>query len=194
MTLAKAMRAAKRSAMTPEAADRDPPPPPSLVGRALERLHRRPRAVEGSAVPVARPWLILTLALLIAAGPVATIAGATLLTRAVVRETAVVQAASAPRLVAARQQEAARAVLATAMARPGPAALLDALAPALPADAALVRAEQRADGTLEIALVAGDPDALRSAVRRVPALAGLRDVRQQESDGRTSVTLRQAGQ
>lgn len=181
--------------MTLDAADRDPPPPrPSLFGRAIAGARARARRAQretSEAAPGSPPWMIPTLALLIAAGPLATIAVAALLQHSVQRETAAEEAASAPRRAAAQGQAAARAILSAAIARPGPAAMLDALSPVLPADASLVRAEQREDGVIEFEVAVSDPDALRSALRRVPALARLRDVRQQESDGRTVVLLRQ---
>jgi hypothetical protein len=132
------------------------------------------------------------MALLLAAGPVATIVGATLLANVTSSEAAGLEARLAPRRVAEQGRDAARTILASAIVRPGPAALLDSVAAALPADAALVRAERREDGMLELEVLVSDPDALRSALHRVPALAGLRDVRQQEGEGRTLVLLRQA--
>lgn len=134
--------------------------------------------------------MVAALALTIAAGPLLTIAGAALLSHAVARDEARIAATLAPRLAAAQERGRARQSLGRAIAAPGPAALLDQLAAALPSDATLVRAERRADGMTEIEVATGDPDALRAALRRTPALAGLRDVHQREADGRTIVLLR----
>jgi hypothetical protein len=131
------------------------------------------------------------LAALVAAGPVLTTMGATILADGAERETRQVDATLGPRRIAEQRRAEARTALSTAILRPGPAALLDGLAAALPSDAALVRAERGADGTLALEVAVSDPDALRGALRRVPALAGLRDVRQQEGEGRTLVLLRQ---
>lgn len=160
------------------------------------RLRRRAPPQVADRAPLAprkglRP-VTVGLALLIALGPLATALGATLLADAARRETAKIEATLAPVRRSAQRQAAARTLLSDAIARPGPVALLDAVATALPADAALVRAERREDGLIELEVAASDPDALRSALRRVPALAGLRDVRQQEGEGRTLVLLRQA--
>ncbi|NLS27331.1 hypothetical protein S2M10_23260 [Sphingomonas sp. S2M10] len=184
--------------MTPDAPDRDPTmPPPSLALRAFgwaRARARRPVApVDKAAEAVAAgSWIVPALALLVAAGPIATLAGATLLAGRAQRETAAAEAALAPRYAADQARGAARTMLGAAIVQPGPAALLDTLSTALPADAALMRAERQADGTLELEVAVSDPDALRTALRRVPALAGLRDVRQQEGEGRTMVVLRQA--
>ncbi len=198
MTLAKSPPGAKRSEMTPDAADRDPSsPPPSLAARAFGWVRaggaRSPApADEAAGLERPRAWVMPALALLIAAGPLATLAAATLLAERAQHDAAAAEAALAPRRSAEQARGAARTMLASAIVQPGPAALLDTVSAALPADAALVRAERQGDGALELEVAASDPDALRSALRRVPALAGLRDVRQQESEGRTHVLLRQA--
>lgn len=188
--------------MTPDAADRDPTsPPPSLAGRALGWARARARArarrspAPGRAATAAgrpRPWILPAIALLIAAGPLVTLVGATLLAKHAQRDAAAAEATLAPRRAAEQARAAARTMLASAIVQPGPAALLDTVAAAMPADAALVRAERQVDGTLELEVAVSDPDALRTALRRVPMLAGLRDVRQQEGEGRTHVLLRQA--
>ncbi|MGN7999416.1 hypothetical protein [Sphingomonas sp. 22176] len=181
--------------MTSDAANRDASPPPSLAARLSGwlRARRRPTSRDGQDVPTGpgRRAVMLAIAGLIAAGPLATLIGATVLARAAEHETRRLEAARAPRDVTEQRRAAAHAMLAAALMRAGPAALLDGVATALPADAALVRAEQRDDGLLELEIATSDPDALRSALRRVPALAALRDVRQQEGEGRTLVLLRQ---
>jgi len=195
VTLAKAASEAKRSRMTPDAAPSDPSPPPSLAARlgGWARDRRRLRRTAGPDAPESarRRWVTPALAALIAAGPLATLAGATLLANAVERETTRLEATLAPRRITEQRRAAAHGALSAALLRPGLAALLDGVAAALPADAALVRAERGADGALVLEVSVSDPDALRSALRRVPGLAGLRDVRQQEGEGRTLVLLRQ---
>lgn len=177
--------------MTPDADDQDSfsPPPPSLATRAV-RWARGVKAASPATAEGGR-WVVVALAALIAAGPLATMLGAAVLARAVQHDSAVLAAQQAPRRAAARSRAAAHAVLSAAIVRPGPAALLDGVAVALPADAAMARAERRPDGMLELEIAVSDPDALRGALRRVPALAHLRDVRQQEGEGRTLVLLRQ---
>ncbi|NJB97686.1 hypothetical protein CA233_00475 [Sphingomonas sp. ABOLD] len=181
--------------MTSDVGNSDPTPPPSLASRlgGWVRDRRRGLAMADRDVPQVpgRRWAMPVLAGLIAAGPFATLLGATVLAGAVERETRRMEALRAPRRIAEARREAAHVALSGAMMRPGPAALLDGVAAALPADAALVRAERSVDGALALEVSVSDPDALRSAVRRVPALAGLRDVRQQEGEGRTMVLLRQ---
>lgn len=181
--------------MTPDAPDRAPSPSPSLAARALgwARAKRRRKAIAAPQRPErSRRWVLPALALLVAAGPLATLVGATVLAERAQRDTAAAEAAIAPRHATEQAYATARTMLDAAIVQPGPAALLDTLAAALPADAALMRAERQADGTLELEAAVSDPDSLRSALRRVPALAGLRDVRQQEGEGRTRVLLRQA--
>jgi hypothetical protein len=195
VTLAKVASEAKRSGMTSDAGHSDPTPPPSLAGRlgGWVRDRRRPRDLADTDSPklIGRRWVMPALAMLVAAGPLATLIGASLLAHVTEGDTRWMEAARAPRRIAEARREAAHMSLSAAMVRPGPAALLDGVAAALPADAALVRAERRPDGALALEVSVSDPDALRSALRRVPALAGLRDVRQQEGEGRTLVLLRQ---
>ncbi|WP_093297732.1 hypothetical protein [Sphingomonas sp. NFR04] len=181
--------------MTMDAGHSDPSPPPSLAARlgGWARARRRLPRRAGHDAPEAagRRWVTPVLAGLIVAGPLATLAGATLLANAAERETTRLDATLAPRRITEQRRAAVHGMLSAAMLRPGPTALLDRVAAALPADAALVRAERSADGALVLEVSVSDPDALRSALRRVPALAGLRDVRQHEGEGRTLVLLRQ---
>lgn len=184
--------------MTPDASDPDPLPPRlSLVGHAAARLRARMGSrseLEAGPLPATRPRRIaLILPLVLAAGPLATIAGAALLTRAARQEEARIATALAPRMDAEQERGRARQWLRQAIEQPGPAAMIDRLAAALPADATLLRVERRADAQLEIEVATSDPDALRAALRRTAALSGLRDVRQREAEGRTIVLLRRAG-
>lgn len=177
--------------MTSEASD--PPPGPrraSLAGQLVAWFRRDRFLVPQQTAPAAPRWVAPLLALLIAAGPLGTLAGATLLGAAASRDAARLEAQQAPRQSTVRARIVAREVLGAALARPGPAALLDQVAAALPKEDMLARAALRDDGALELEVVTSDPDALRSALRRVPALAPLRDVRQREGEGRTRVLLR----
>lgn len=182
---------AKRGTMTPDAADRDPlpPPRPSLAGQIVARV-RRPAAPRGPAAP---RWLAIVLALVLAAGPIATIAAAHWLETGVRAAARRLDARVAPGQAAQQARSEARRILAAALVRPGPAQLLDQLAAALPAEANVVRAERKADGMLEVEVATSDPDALRSALRRAAGLSGLHDIGQQEGGGRTLVLLRGAG-
>ncbi|WP_294258296.1 hypothetical protein [uncultured Sphingomonas sp.] len=181
--------------MTMDARNSDPSLPPSLAARlgAWVRASRRGRrGADPESPKLTSPrWVTPALAMLIVAGPLATMLGAGLLSGASERATRRMAATLEPRHLRAQQREAARATLSAAILRPGPAALLDRVAAALPADAALIRAERSADGALALEVSVSDPDALRSALRRAPGLSGLRDVRQQEGEGRTLVLLRQ---
>ena len=101
-------------------------------------------------------------------------------------------------LCAAQRQRApeaerrdARAELGRAAARPAIGVTLDALAGALPPDAALARVERTRQGMLELDIATPDPDALRAAVRRVPEFARLRDTSQRRTDAAMIVSMRE---
>ncbi|RYY45418.1 MAG: hypothetical protein EOP59_04505, partial [Sphingomonadales bacterium] len=113
--------------------------PPSSLGGRLVALLRGPASGRELAAAIA---------VLIALGPLATIAGANLLTAHARSEAARLQATLAPRLAADLAAERARAEMSSALSRPSAAATLDALARGLPADASLVRAERSALGVL----------------------------------------------
>ncbi|WP_294330267.1 hypothetical protein [uncultured Sphingomonas sp.] len=163
---------------------------PSLAAQMAARFRRDKPVSPTPAATAARPWVAPLLALLIVAGPLATLVGAKWLGAIARRDAARLDAQQALRREAERARMQARDVLGAALARPGPATLLDGAAAALPKEDMLARAALREDGTLELEVVTSDPDALRSALRRVPALAPLRDVRQREGEGRTRVLLR----
>jgi hypothetical protein len=133
-------------------------------------------------------------AVLIALGPLMTIAGAKLLTRHERAQIAPLQNDLAPRLTAEQAARNARTEIGAAIARPQMGATLEALSRALPADASLSRAERTAQGALEFDVTTTDPDKLRAAIRRVPELAGLRDSGQRQGDGAMLVSLRQDAQ
>lgn len=137
--------------------------------------------------------LAAAVAVLIALAPLLTIAGAQLLARHEHTEAERLRADLAPRMADERSAEAARTEIAKAVQRPALGATLEAFARGLPADAGLVRIERKADGVLEADVTAADPDQLRAAIRRDPALARLRDTSQRQSDTAMIVTLRQDG-
>lgn len=169
----------------PEPEDASPPPPPSLA----ERVARAGRA-RIAAAP-AGDWRVgLGVALLLAAGPLLTIGGAAVLRADARAEARRLDATAAPRAAAARASAEARAALAPVLARPSIGQTLEALARALPEEARLARAERTAQGALEVDIAAPDPDAVRAALRRDPALAGLRDVTQRRGEGAMIATFR----
>lgn len=129
---------------------------------------------------------------MIALGPLATIVGASLLQRSVQAETAQLIAQAAPRLKAEARAKDARARLRDAARDAGIAVWADRVAAAIPADARVARMSRAADGTMEMEIIAPDPDLLRAAVRRDPALAGFRETGQRRAGAMIAVTLRRA--
>jgi Tfp pilus assembly protein PilN len=123
------------------------------------------------------------LAGLILSAPLLTIAGAKLLTGAVEREGAALSAQLAPRIAAQREAEAAHQRLADALRGPGPSRTIEALARTLPAEAKIARLARQPDGAIDIEVAAPDPDRLRSALRRAPEFAKVRDAGQRAGDG-----------
>lgn len=165
--------------MTPGRPD-DPIPPvprPSLAGRVAN-------------APIGDWRIGAAVATLLAAGPLVTIGGAAVLRAGALAEASQFREAMASRGQAAQANAAARAALAPLLARPALGTTIEALARALPPDARLVRVERTAQGALEIDVATPDPDPLRAALRRVPVLSGLRDVRQQRTDGAMIVSFR----
>jgi hypothetical protein len=164
----------------------------SLADRMAQRLAARaPRAPrpEGGHLD----WRLAGgLAALIALGPLATIVGAGVIERGALAETARLNAQAAPRLKAEAQVRDARAALRGAARDPGVAVWLDRLATTIPADARVARMAKTADGAIEIEITASDPDLLRAALRRDPALAGFREVGQRRAGAMIAVTLRRA--
>lgn len=135
--------------------------------------------------------LAAAIAVLIALGPLATIAGAQLLTRQDRSEAERLRTELAPRLAAERSIEAARSEIGALVRRPAIGTTLEAFARGLPADATVIRIERNANGGLEADIIAADPDQLRAAIRRDPALAQMRNTSQRQSDTAMIVTLRQ---
>lgn len=165
-------------------------PAPSLA----ERLATVGRGRGPDAAPANRTtrWpgsLAALVAMLIVTGPLLTIGGAKLLEGWQKAAHARLEAEAQPRIEAARAATAAREQMDAVLRRRTLAATIEALARALPADATLVRAERTAQGALELEIAAPDPDRLRAALRRVPALARLRNTGQRQADTRIIVVL-----
>lgn len=162
--------------------DRDPSLERGSLAARLAAVLRKPAA----------PWEAgAAVAILILLAPLATIAGAKLLTHHERTEIARLQTDLAPRIAAEQAARTAHSQLAAAVNRPLMGATLEALARALPADATLSRAERTAQGALELDVTTTDPDKLRAAIRRAPELDGLRDSGQRQGDGNMLVSLRQ---
>lgn len=173
--------------MTPGEPDRDnlPNRGDSLTARIRNLLHGGGRPdLEGAAA----------VAVLIALGPLLTIAGAKLIASHERAGIVRLQNELAPRLAAERVTQTARSEIAATIARPAMGITLDTLARALPADATLARAERTAQGALDIDVTAVDPDKLRAEIRRAPELSGLRDSGQRQGDGNMLVSLHQDAQ
>ena len=154
------------------------PPEPSLAQRLAAIGRGRP--VGAAKWPEGR--LAPLVAVLIAAGPLLTIGGATLLTGRERAASVRLEAEATPRIEAARAATEARGQMDAVLRRRTLAATIEILARALPADATLVRVERTAQGALELEIATPDPDRLRSALRRAPALARLRNTGQRQSD------------
>lgn len=171
--------------------DRDnvPPPGESLAGKLFRSARRAKRPA--LSAPTSGQWIeAALLAGLLALGPVLTIAGAQMLAARERAQAERLEAQLAPRIARLAAAEQARDLLTAAVGQATLSATLDAVARGLPKDASVVRAERSTDGTLQLEVRTPDPDALRSALRRVPALAGLREVGQQRGDAAMVVSFR----
>lgn len=180
----------------PRPANDSAPVRPSLFDRALGAARPVPREAPPAGPPpqpTGRPGpdrAAILLAIAILATPLLTLAGATVMTAQVRRDTQALTQRSAPAVALRAGQDRARAALAAAWNGPTLAATLESIARALPEDAALLRVE-RGTGPLMIDIAAPDPDRALSALRRDPALGGLRAVAQSraDGDGRMRITL-----
>lgn len=154
----------------------------SLIDRAMTRVPSVPRAA-------LRRWqsaaidgrFALAIAALIALGPLATIVGSGVIERTVRAETRALGVAAAPRLRAEQADRAARTRLRRAVRAVPVAIWLDRAARILPGDARVSRVARLPDGTIELDVTAPDPDSLRAAIRRDPAMAGFREVVQRRA-------------
>ncbi|NIJ66513.1 hypothetical protein FHR20_003486 [Sphingomonas leidyi] len=171
-------------------AEPDPAPPPAPA----QSLSHRLSAALG-AMPLPRGWhAAAAFGALLAAGPLLTLAGATLLAQHERNATVRLQAQLALRLGAEATARAARTALANAAGRAAPGQVLEVLAGALPADAGLMRVERTRDGGLELDVAGSDPDTLRAAIRRAPELAGMRNTSQRRTDAAMIVSMREDAQ
>ncbi|UZK67476.1 hypothetical protein [Sphingomonas sp. M1-B02] len=162
-------------------------PEPTLAQRIGERA-RGWRAYEPARGGDRR--LAVAVALLIAAAPVLTISGGTLLAGRERAATTRIEAALAPRIAAERTTAQARIELEGALRRPSLAATVEMLARALPTDATLVRAERTREGVLEFDVASPDPDLLRAALRRTAGLARARSISERPGESGMIVSFR----
>lgn len=163
----------------------------SLADRMAQRFAARSPAPLPARKPV--NWrLAAGLAALIALGPLVTIVGAGVLERSAAADAARLTAQAAPRSKAQARERAAREALRAAARDAGVAVWLDRVAAAIPADARVARMAKAADGAIELEITAPDPDLLRGALRRDPALAGFRETGQRRAGAMIAVTLRRA--
>ena len=164
----------------------------SLADRVARRLAvREPRARRPPSAKV--DWRRAGgLAALIALGPLLTIVGAAVIERRAHVEAERLMQQAAPRLKAEARAQAARGALREAARHPGVAVVLNQVAAAIPADARVARMYKAVDGAMEIEITAADPDLLRAALRRDPALAGFRETGQRRAGAMIAVTLRRA--
>lgn len=162
----------------------------SLAERMAQRFAAQGQQAEPRP-PAPVDWrLAAALAALIALGPLATIVGAAAIERGARAEAARLTAQAAPRLKAEAREQAARGALRGAARDAGVAVWLDRVAAAIPADARVARMAREADGALELEISTPDPDLLRGALRRDPALAGFRETGQQRAGAMIAVRLR----
>lgn len=162
----------------------DPPAPPP----------RRPSLFAQAARWRVRGWdgghgIALAIAACMMLGPLLTIVGGHLLTRSIRAETSRIGADARSRLAAQEGAAAARDPLRAALAMPTLGATLDGLARTLPPETTLVAVERRASGSLLVEAATADPDRLRSALRRDPATATLRDAGQRRGQSAMLVTF-----
>jgi hypothetical protein len=146
-------------------------------------LSRRAVPPGVSAIPSSTGRRIAAIvALLIAAGPLSTLLGAEMLTARVRSEATGLNARLAPRAAAERAAEQARTEMRAAATGPMLGATLEAIARALPADAAVLRAERTRDGAVELEVSAPDPDQLRPALRSLAGIGTFRNTGQRQGE------------
>lgn len=162
----------------------------SLADRMAQRFAAGvPREPRPSGDPIDLR-LAAGLAALIALGPLATIVGANLLSASAERETRMLQAQGRQRFDAELRDREARSLLRDSVRRPLASVVLDRIARVLPADARLTAVFYAEDGEIRIEILALDPDPLRTALRRDPMLAQLRETAQRRAGAGTLVMLR----
>ncbi len=170
-------------------------PDPEPVSAPPQSLaHRVAAALGGVALPVGGWGVAVAFGALLAAGPLLTLAGAHMLAQNEKRATLRLQDKIAPQLQAEVAAREARTVLANAAGRAAPGQVIELLAGVLPPEAKLTRIERTRDGGLELDVTGGDPDALRSAIRRAPEFAGMRNTSQRRADAGMIVSMREDAQ
>ena len=171
------------------------PPRPSLVRQLLEHARAgRPRPAKSAPRTSNRrsagpSWPPFALAGLLTLAPLLTIGGAAIAERRTRAQIEGLAQEAEPKLAAARELDLAQVRLRGLLAMPTVGTSVNALARALPGDAALASVGRAANGTLAIEVAAPDPDRLRAALRRDPATSRLRDTGQRRGDGAMLVTL-----
>lgn len=133
----------------------------------------------------------LSIALLIAAGPAITLAGAELLIRI---ERAQLEARTTelrPRLDAAAERRNGRDVLGSALGGLSLGETVEALAIALPSDDRLVSLSRNSGGQIVAQIASQDPDRLRAALRSANHLEALRE--QDQRRGADAILVRYSG-
>lgn len=174
-----------------DATDPEPQMPPAPAHSLSQRLAA---TLRGLPLP-AGGWRVATaFGALLAAGPLLTLAGASMLVQHEKRVTAKLQDQLAPRLQAEAAAREARTALANAAGRAAPGQVVELLAGVLPPEAKLTRIERTRDGGLEFDVAGSDPDALRAAVRRAPEFAGMRNTSQRHADAAMIVSMREDAQ
>lgn len=181
--MARALSAARAKATAPH---REPPP----AAEAPRVRSRATRAASSDRVAARDLRWPGALALLLALGPALTWACAAVLEHRARADVAALAPAAEPLLARARAAAGTRAAWAPQVVRPTLGTTLERLATTLPAEDRLARVSSDPDGTLEVAILTADPDALRDALRREPVLAQLREAGQQRDEAVMRVTLR----
>ena len=171
-------------------------PRDSLVARLVKAAQAGfGRLRDWPAAPRTGGWGFAGLiAFLLALGPILTILGGGILARRESVQAARMAGEAAPRVSAQQASQRDRDQLAKLLQQATVGATVEALARALPPEAALLRAERGEDGALEIEVRTPDPDKLRAALRREPRLASMRDSGQRQSDAAMIVVFRGAGE
>ncbi len=174
-----------------DATDPEPLAPPAPARSLSQRLAA---ALRGVPLPAGGWGVAIAFGALLAAGPLLTVAGATLLAQHEKRATVKLEQQLAPRLQAEAAAREARTALANAAGRTAPGQVVELLAGVLPPEAKLTRIERTRDGGLEFDVAGSDPDALRAAIRRAPEFAGMRNTSQRHSDAAMIVSMREDAQ
>jgi hypothetical protein len=174
--------------------DATDPEPQGTPAPAHSLSHQLAATVRGVSLPSGGRGVAIAFGALLAAGPLLTLAGATLLAQHEKRATARLQEQLAPRLRAEAVAREARAALANAAGRTAPGQVVELLAGVLPPEAKLTRIERTRDGGLEFDVAGSDPDTLRTAIRRAPEFAGMRNTSQRHTDAGMIVSMREDAQ